>query len=172
MLSSHVYPTFRMPSKWLTPALHFIPSKPSSHGAPWYNSFTSFFCLTVSSTSLLFSHRIPKHVGLAEYNALEEITKRVTSFPKITNPIPSPSSNLKYFYRSWMLNIRERILLSVLELDTSFRIGHVHFTPFYLLLNHLGSLFCLSYLEESYWWDIFSCFATHSPPFHTSVFRL
>ena len=45
------------------------------------------------------------HIGFSNHDMVDEAVKEATSLSKITDPTPSPSSDLKSFYRTQILNL-------------------------------------------------------------------
>jgi len=103
---------------------------------------------------------IPSHINFPPHDEVDKAAKQATSFPKITDPIPSPATDLKIFYQSlvthlWYKNweqqtnnklrkIKNKPILWCSSFRESrreevilacLRIGHTPLTHSYLLLN-------------------------------------
>ena len=126
---------------------------------------------------------IPGHIGFSNHDMVDEAAKEATSLPKITDPIPSPSSDLKSFYHTQILNlwfkdwyqlpdnklrkIKDKPSLWSTSLRPKrleevrlarLRIGHTRLTHSHLLLQNHGPSSCpYCYYENLSVEHLFSC---------------
>lgn len=90
-------------------SLHFLPDLSLTN--PWSNASLSCFRLCLPPTLITFAC-ILVHVDLLKHDAVDETAERATVFPKITNFILFPSSDLKSFYRcrTWSMQFISTII--------------------------------------------------------------
>ena len=117
---------------------------------------------------------IPGHIGLPQHDLVDQAAKQATSLPKITDPILSPASDLKIFYRTliqklWSQNWENQLENKLRKIknypspwSTSYRsnrreeiilarlrIGHTRLTHSFLLLNLFSPPSCPHCGEEN-----------------------